>query len=111
MNITQSLLTKVKKSIRVTHTALDEDILDGIRAALSDLRMCGIAEAKLDPAEAKLDPAGEVDPLILNAVKMYCKKEYTDDPAKAARYQEGYDSLKASLMMADGYRAEVVADE
>lgn len=104
MNITQSLLTKVKKSIRISHTALDEDILDGIRAALSDLRMCGVAEAKLDPA-------GEVDPLILNAVKLYCKKEYTDDPAKAARYQAGYDALKSSLMMADGYRAEVVADE
>ena len=104
MNITQSLLSKVKKSIRISHTALDEDIIDGISAALSDLRMCGIAEAKLDPEK-------ELDPLILNAVKMYCKKEYTDDPAKAARYQEGYDSLKASLMMADGYRAEVGADE
>ncbi len=104
MNITQSLLSKVKKSIRISHTALDEDIIDGISAALSDLQMCGIAEVKLDPAK-------ELDPLILNAVKLYCKKEYTDDPAKAARYQEGYDTLKASLMMADGYRAEVVADE
>lgn len=104
MDITQSLLSKVKKNIRITHTALDEDIIDGIRAALSDLRMCGIVDAKLDPSQ-------ELDPLILNAVKMYCKKEYTDDPAKAARYQEGYDSLKASIMMAEGYRAEVVADE
>lgn len=104
MAITQSLLTKVKKSIRIAHTALDEDITDSIRAALSDLLMCGIAPEKLDPSQ-------ELDPLILNAVKMYCKKEYTDDTAKAARYQEGYDALKASLMMADGYRAEVGADE
>ncbi len=104
MAITQNLLSKVKKSIRVTHTALDEDISDGISAALSDLRMCGIASEKLDPSQ-------ELDPLILNAVKLFCKKEYTDDPAKAARYQAGYDALKASLMMADGYRAEVVADE
>lgn len=104
MTITQSLLSKVKKSIRVTHTALDEDIIDSIGAALSDLRMCGIAPEKLDPSQ-------ELDPLILNAVKMYCKKEYTDDTAKAARYQEGYDALKSSLMMAEGYRAEVVADE
>lgn len=104
MAITQSLLTKVKKSIRITHTALDEDIADSIRAALSDLAMCGIASEKLDPSQ-------ELDPLILNAVKMYCKKEYTDDTAKAARYQEGYDALKASLMMAEGYRAEVGADE
>ena len=68
MAITQSLLTKVKKSIRIAHTALDEDITDSIRAALSDLRMCGIAVEKLDPSQ-------ELDPLILNAVKMYCKKE------------------------------------
>ena len=104
MAITQSLLTKVKQSIRITHTALDADITDGIAAALADLHMCGIAPEKLDPSQ-------ELDPLILNAVKMYCKKEYTDDTAKAARYQEGYDALKASLMMADGYRAEVDADE
>lgn len=104
MAITQSLLSKVKKSLRIAHNALDEDILDSIGAALSDLRMCGIAETKLDPT-------GELDPLILNAVKLFCRKEYTDDTAKAARYQEGYDALKASLMMADGYRAEVGADE
>lgn len=104
MNITQSLLSKVKKSLRISHTSLDEDVIDGIRAALSDLRVCGIAPEKLNPTE-------ELDPLILNAVKLYCKKEYTDDTAKAARYQEGYDALKASLMMADGYRAEVVAGE
>lgn len=104
MNITQSLLDKVKKSLRIAHTALDEDITDSIRAAVSDLAMCGIASEKLDTSK-------ELDPLILNAVKMYCKKEYTDDTAKAARYQEGYDALKASLMMAEGYRAEVGTDE
>lgn len=104
MEITQSLLSKVKKSIRITHTVLDDDILDNIAACVADLRGCGVSAAKLDTTK-------ELDPLILNAVKLYCRKEYTDDPAKAARYQEGYDSLKSFLMMAEGYREEGVSDD
>ena len=105
MNIPQSLLSKVKKSIRISHTVLDDDILDNIAACVADLRTCGIVNAKLDTEK-------ELDPLILNAVKLYVKKEYTDDPAKAARYQAGYDSLKASLMLASGYgREEEHSDE
>lgn len=99
MEINQSLLTKVKKSIRISHNALDEDVVDTIAASLADLRVCGLPDAKLDTSQ-------DLDPLILTAVKLYCKKEYTDDPAKAARYQEGYDSLKSCLMMAEGYGGE-----
>ena len=105
MSIPQSLLSKVKKSLRISHTVLDDDILDNIAACVADLRTCGIADAKLDIMK-------ELDPLILNAVKLYCKKEYTDDPTKAARFQEGYDSLKSFLMMASGYgREEELSDE
>ena len=105
MEIKQSLLSKVKKSIRISHTVLDDDILDNIAACVVDLRTCGIVDEKLDTTK-------ELDPLILNAVKLYCKKEYTDDATKAARYQEGYDSLKSFLMMASGYcRKEELSDE
>ena len=93
------LLSKIKTSLRISHTALDEDVQDTIIACLADLRMCGVQENKLDATK-------ELDPLVLNAVKMYCKKEYTDDPAKATRYQGGYDALKACLMMAEGYGHE-----
>lgn len=104
MEITQSLLSKVKKSIRITHTVLDDDILDNIAACVADLRGCGVSVTKLDTTK-------ELDPLILNAVKLYCRQEYTDDPAKAARFQEGYDSLKSFLMMSAGYREEEVSDD
>lgn len=105
MAITEGLLAKVKASIRISHNALDDDLSDTIDACLADLRLCGLLGEKLDTTQ-------ELDPLILNAVKLYCKKEYTDDPVKAARYQEGYDNLKSSLMMAEGYRyEEAVANE
>ena len=105
MAINPGLLNKIKTSIRIGHDKLDEDVADDIAACLADLRMVGVQDAKLTVTE-------DMDPLILRAVKMYCKANYTDDPVKAARYQAGYDSLKSSLMMADGYgHKEAVSDE
>ena len=95
----EALLSKIKNSLRISHTALDEDVSDNVTACLADLQVCGVVKSKLDATE-------ELDPLILNAVKMYCKAAYTDDPVKAARYQNGYDALKACLMMAEGYGYE-----
>ena len=97
MTIDPGLVLKIKTSIRISHTKLDGDIEDTILAALKDLQVCGITAP---PAE---DP-GSLDPLILNAVKLYCKAEYTDDPGKVAEFQRRYDSMKSSLMMAEGYR-------
>ena len=97
MAIDQGLLLKVKNSIRISHTALDEDITDTISACLADLQVCGIAR----DAE---------DPLILNAIKLYCRSLYTDDTAKAAEWLRRYEELKACLMMAEGYGREAEAD-
>jgi uncharacterized phage protein (predicted DNA packaging) len=98
------LLAKIKTSLRISHTALDEDITDTISACLADLRVCGVREEVLDTSK-------ELPPLILVAVKLYCKADYTDDTAKAARYKEGYDNLKAVLMMAEGYGYEEEASD
>lgn len=103
MAIDYTLLAKVKTNLRISHTALDEDLEDSIEACLADLAICGVKAPTPD------DPQ-ETDPLILNAIKLYCKKEYTDDTAKAAEYQKRYDALKSSLMMAGKYR-EADSDE
>lgn len=100
MDIDQGLLMKIKNNIRISHDKLDEDVLDTIAIALADLHVCGVNA-----------PTAESDPLILNAVRLYCKSEYADDPVKAAAYFERYNSLKACLMMAEGYREEAVADD
>lgn len=99
MAVDQGILLKIKNSLRIKHTALDEDVKDTIEACLADLSVCGV-----------LDP-NPVDPLILNAVKLYCKAAYTDNTEKAAAYQARYDALKSCLMMASGYREEAGASE
>jgi hypothetical protein len=104
MVIDHSLLLKIKTTLRISHTALDEDLSDTVSSCLADLRVCGITPPAPD------DPADSVDPLILNAIKLYCRKEFTDDTEKAAEYQKRYDALKSCLMMAKGYR-EAAADE
>ena len=99
MAIEQELLNKVKTNLRISHSVLDDDLTDTVDACLRDLKVCGIADPQ------------PTDPLILNAIKLYCKTAYTDDTDKAAAYQARYDALKSCLMMAEGYRAEVAADE
>lgn len=100
------LLYKVKTSLRISHTALDDDIMDTIAACLDDLLVGGVRKEMLDTNR-------ELSPLILTAVKLYCKAEYTDDPIKAARYKDGYENLKATLTMAEGYgyEGEAVVDD
>lgn len=103
MAIDQSILTKIKNHIRIRHNVLDDDWTDEISACLADLKVVGVQ----DPQGP--DPQ-EMDPLILNAVKLWCRAAATDDPTKAAAYMARYDALKASLMMAEGY-CEGAADE
>ena len=100
MDIDQTTLEKIKTALRITHDALDDDLMDTAVACLTDLGVCGVR----NPGEQ------EMDPLILTAVKLYCRADYTEDPDKAARYRECYDTLKSCLMMSTGY-IEEAADE
>ena len=93
------MLEKIKLALRITHTVLDEDIQADIDACKADLKLCGVVFAAED------------DPLIFNAVKLWCRAAYTDDTAKGAEYLKRYEALKSCLMMAEGYGREVEADE
>lgn len=84
-------LLKIKQALRVSHNKLDADIQADIEAGLADLRSVGIIYKD------------ETDPLIFNALKLWCRSLYTDDVVKAAEYLKRYQALKASLMMAEGY--------
>lgn len=92
-------LESIKQALRITHTKLDADIQADIEACIADLRLCGIVHAAED------------DPLMLNAVKLWCRSLYTDDPAKGAEYLRRYEAMKACLMMAEGYGREAEADD
>ena len=87
----EELLEKVKLALRIKHTALDDDVADNIQACLLDLQMHGVVHK------------GAEDKLIQNAVKLYCKAEYTDDPAKAEKFGQRYKELRDCLRAAEGY--------
>jgi len=100
MDIAQSILVKIKNNLLRSHNKLDDDLLDTILACFRDLEVYGI---QVEPADGRT----ELDPLILNAVKLYCKAEDVDDPVKAAAYRERYNALKSSLGMAGEYKGAV----
>ena len=84
-------LEKIKQAIRISHSKLDADIQADIEACMADLRLCGVIYAD------------ESDPLIFNAIKLWCRSLYTDDTAKGAEWLKRYEALKACLMNAEGY--------
>ena len=91
------MLERIKLAIHRSHNKLDDDLQADIDFALADLRVCGVVYAAED------------DPLIFNAVKLYCRSTNTDDPEKGAEYLRRYEALKACLMMAEGYGREAEA--
>lgn len=85
------LMLKLKQGLRISHDKLDEDLAADVDACLADLKLVGVIYAD------------ETDPLVFNAIKLWCRSLYTDDPAKSAEYLRRYEALKACLMMAEGY--------
>lgn len=69
---------------------LDEEIWQDVLACCADLKIAGVVKTDLD------------DPLIQQAVKLYCKAHfgYEEDSEK---FQRAYDSLKASLSLSGDY--------
>ena len=92
-------LDKVKQAIRRTHNKLDDDLRDEIESCLADLKMHGIVHKD------------DTDPLILNAVKLWCKAITTDDTVKAAEFNQRYIALRDHLKGAKGYGWEDGGDE
>lgn len=84
-------LEKVKLYLRRSHDRLDEDIQADIDTCLADLRVHGVVHRD------------ENDPLIFNAIKLYCKSMATDDSVKASAYCQRYFALRDCLKVAEGY--------
>lgn len=90
----EEVLQKVKLALRISHNALDGDILDNISACIKDLENAGLYSVDAQ------------DPMILNAVKMYCRAMYTDKTEDTDAWLRRYEALKGSLQMTTGYGFE-----
>lgn len=92
------MLEKIKLILRIKTTSLDEEINDLIEACKIDLSISGIKNISED------------DPLIQQAIKIYCKANFGLDNRDSEKYQRSYDSLKVSLALCGDYNTEVISN-
>ena len=84
------MLDLVKKSLRITSTAFDDELNDLIDAAKQDLGIAGVVLPE------------ELDAICTRAVITYCKLHF-GEPDDYDRIKRSYDEQKAQLSMATGY--------
>lgn len=85
------ILEKVKLALRIKSNSLDLEIQDLIESAKADLNISGVKN---------LD---EEDPLIIQAIKTYCKANFGLDNKESEKYQNSYNLLKQSLSLCGDY--------
>lgn len=85
------MFEKVKRELRVSTDAFDEDIADLIEAAKQDLQLVGITKIEYS------------DPLINRAVRLYCKGNFNLESKDSKNYIQSYELLKAHLSLAGDY--------
>lgn len=88
------MLDKIKLALRIKNNAFDLDILDLVESSKIDLQMAGVK---------RID---EEDPIILQAIKLYCKANFGLDNKDSEKYQKSYDMLKQSLSLCGEYNVE-----
>ncbi|MGE1044119.1 head-tail connector protein [Bacillus wiedmannii] len=89
------MLEVVKKALRVSHNALDDEIDDLIEAARTDLKLSGVSGFKSND---------DTDPLIKRAIIVYTKANFIADVKEAERFQLSYNMLKNHLTLAGDYK-------
>ncbi|AJD92033.1 hypothetical protein JMA_27160 [Jeotgalibacillus malaysiensis] len=94
------MLEKVKKALRISNTAYDDEITDLIAAARDDLMIAGV----LVEATTEVNP----DPLITRAIVTYCKANFGYDNQEADRFHDAYVMLKQHLALSAEYRSPEV---
>lgn len=86
------LLDDVRKALRLTTHSFDDEIKGLITACLADLKTGGVS----NPSEK--------DPLIRQAVTLYCRAYFgPGDEKNSARYEKSFLALKQSLALCGDY--------
>lgn len=90
------MLEKVKLALRISHSYLDEDILDTINIARAEMIRSGISKEKANDDE---------DSLIIGAIKTFCKYQFSSDNTRVEGFRISWEYQLDNLRKTDGYRA------
>lgn len=94
---TAQMLEKVKDSMRIRHTALDDTLTDDINAGALELKRSGVSV--FDQGLIRDDE------LIVNAIRFFVMAT-EDYNGKAEQYTQAFERLRNALSLSAGYRAE-----
>nr|DAL10369.1 MAG TPA_asm: head to tail adaptor [Caudoviricetes sp.] len=84
------MLEKIKLDLRINNSFYDDEIKDLIEACKLDLKISGIASSLIK----------DDDPLIIQAIKIYCKAHFGFDNSDSEKLKENYSLLKQHLAIA-----------
>ncbi len=89
------MIDVVKKAVRISHNALDDELEDLIDASRYDLNLSGVSHLKAND---------DTDPLIKRAIITYVKANFISDAKEAERFLASYNMLKNHLTLAGDYK-------
>ena len=89
----ESLLAPVKLWLRISSSKMDDELAQTIDACKLDLSNSGVKNLDSN------------DPLIRQAVKLYCKAQFGYDDSSGA-FSKAYEHLKAALSLSGDYNVE-----
>lgn len=90
------MIERIKKALRISSNAFDDEVMDLIEGAKADLRMAGVYFVD------------ETDPLIARAITVYAKANFGMDNPEADRFHNSYIMLKQHLSFSGDYREVVL---
>ncbi|MDD3122644.1 MAG: hypothetical protein PHC62_03890 [Candidatus Izemoplasmatales bacterium] len=95
----EETLKSIKTSLRTITQNADilQDIGETVAACLIDLGLKGIVNGIVQEDE-KIE-----DALILQAVKTYCKANFSKDSKDIERYQNSYEMMKQDMRLSSDY--------
>lgn len=89
----EDLLAPVKLWLRISSDKMDDELEQTINACKLDLQNSGVKNLN------------STDPLIQQAVKLYCKSQFGYDDY-AEKFSKAYEHLKAALSLSGDYNSE-----
>lgn len=94
------MLDKILLALRLSDTALNEEVQDTIDACFLDMERVGIAVTRTE--EGAVAESFQLDPLVVSCVKLYCRWQYNFEDA-AERYMKAYISCRDGMSLCGDY--------
>lgn len=90
------MFTEIKKALRLSTTAFDDDIKSNIDTALLELGRVGVNVTDITNAST------EANKLIVKACELYCKAQF-NFMSKGEQFQRNFEDLRDALSVTSQY--------